>query len=146
MVSQPQRHLTSLERGICYGLHFILHPSRIERQDIDSMCVPAAWSQEVKNGRSLTCNSPRLAGAFASCHEHHIALTCIGIVVFDEEELVHAVILERRDLDHGANGASETSFDDEVLFTADLEGGKVKSSVNNQAVGRSCRELSEEGR
>lgn len=61
-----------------------------------------------------------MAGTFASRHEHHIALACIGIVVFDEEELVHAVILERRDLDYVANGASKTSFDDEVLFTADL--------------------------
>ena len=87
-----------------------------------------------------------MAGAFTSRHEHHIALACIGIVVFEKEELVHSVILKCRDLDHGANGAGKTSFDDEVLFTADLERGRMNKSVNDQANGSSCRELLGEGR
>lgn len=41
----------------------------------------------------LTCNVLSVASALAPCHEHDVALTCVGIVVLQEEELVDSVFL-----------------------------------------------------
>ena len=95
----------------------ILNPITVKQQHIPHTHGSSLGS---KGDKALTSNRRRMAGAFAPRHENHIALAGVGIVVFDEEELVDAVILERRDLDHGTDGAGETSFDNEVLLTANL--------------------------
>lgn len=44
-------------------------------------------------GRLLTCDILSVKGAFTPGHENDIALARVGIIVFQKEELVDAVIL-----------------------------------------------------
>ena len=61
-----------------------------------------------------------MAGAFAPRHEHYIVLAGIGIIVFQEEELVNTVILKCRDLDYESDRTSQTALNNEVLLPPNL--------------------------
>lgn len=63
-----------------------------------------------------------MSGTLATSNEDDVALGGADIVALEEEELVDAVVLECRDLDNGADGASEALLDDEVLLALDLKG------------------------
>lgn len=71
---------------------------------------------------SLTCDGLSMPGTLPAGDEDDIALRGADIVALEEEELVDAVVLEGRDLDDGADGASEALLDDEVLLALDLSG------------------------
>lgn len=75
------------------------------------------------SGGLLTCDRLGVKGRFAPGHENDIALASIGIVVFEEEELVDTIILQGRDFDNGADGTSQTTFDDKILLAPDLKKG-----------------------
>lgn len=68
----------------------------------------------------LTCDGLSVSGTLPAGDEDDIALSGPDIVAFEEEELVHAVVLEGRDLDDGADRACEALLDDEVLLALDL--------------------------
>jgi hypothetical protein len=76
---------------------------------------------EAHAGRAwLTCDVLGMSGTFAPRHEYDIALAGVGIVVLQKEELVDAVLLQRRDLDDDADRTGQALLDDQVLLPADL--------------------------
>ncbi len=80
----------------------------------------------------LTGDSLGMATALAARDEDDVVLAGIRVVVFEKEELVDAVVVERRDLDDDADGAGQALLDDEVLLPADL--GLVTSKSRGVAL------------
>jgi hypothetical protein len=59
--------------------------------------------------------------ALSSSHKDDIALTCIHVVVLEDEELVDAILLERSNFDDCTDGADQAAIKHEVLLAADLQ-------------------------
>jgi hypothetical protein len=53
-----------------------------------------------------TCNRLGVMPALPTRNEHDIALASVRIIVFEKEELVNAVVVKRRHLDHVTDRAS----------------------------------------
>ena len=53
-----------------------------------------------------TCYCARLFGVLAANDEHDIPLAGIDVVIFQEEDFVYAILLERTKLDKKANSPS----------------------------------------
>lgn len=77
-------------------------------------------------GKALTGDSLSVPGALASCHEDNIALACIGILLFKEEELIDAILVQGGHLDNDTNRAGEATFNDKILLATDLEPRRVR--------------------
>ena len=69
-----------------------------------------------------TCYCARLFGILAANEEDDIPLAGIDIVVFQKENLVYAIFLERTELDEKTNSPSQRLLNDQVLLASDLRG------------------------
>lgn len=86
-----------------------------------SLLLSRAGEEETKGqGAEPTGYGLCMAAALAAGQKDDIALTGVGVGVFEEEKLVDAVVLQRGDLDDGSDGAGEALFEDEVLLATDL--------------------------
>jgi hypothetical protein len=69
---------------------------------------------------SRTSNSHDGLRLFSSNQEHDVALRRVDIVVLEEERLVHAIFLQRRELDKQVQGPGKRLFKHEILLASDL--------------------------
>jgi hypothetical protein len=57
---------------------------------------------------------------FASSEKDNIPLACVGVLIFQEEELFDSIFLEGRNFDYDANGSGQAALDYEVLLSSHL--------------------------
>ena len=62
-------------------------------------------------------DGPRI---LASCEEDYVPLALVDIVILKEEELVHAIFLERAELDKQTDDGSEGALNHQILLPSDL--------------------------
>ena len=77
---------------------------------------------------ALTCNDFRMTAAFAPCDEDDIPLSRIDIVVVQIEDLVYAILSQRRDVDDRTDGANQAAIQDDILLATDLRTEKAGSA------------------
>ena len=77
---------------------------------------------------ALTCYDFRMTAAFAPCDEDDIPLSRIDIVVVQIEDLVYAILPQRRDVDDRTDGAHQAAIQDDVLLATDLRTAKIGSA------------------
>lgn len=68
----------------------------------------------------LTCNRLGISSTFASRDEDDISLASIRVLILEEEEVIDAIIPQRRGFDYQTNRACEALFNNKVLLSADL--------------------------
>jgi hypothetical protein len=61
-----------------------------------------------------------MATTLAARNEDDVALACIGVVVLQNEELVHPIFLKSCNLDYSPDWANKTLVEDNVLLSTDL--------------------------
>lgn len=70
-----------------------------------------------------------MAGRLAAGNEDDITLARVAVLVLEKEEIVDAVVAQRRGLDDDAERAGEALLDHKVLLPTDLgTGGKSQLS------------------
>jgi hypothetical protein len=57
---------------------------------------------------------------FAAGDEDNIALACVGVVILQNEELVHAIFLKSCNLDYSSDWSDKTLIEDNVLLPTNL--------------------------
>lgn len=67
-----------------------------------------------------TCDDLCVLSSLAPGDEDHTSLARIDIVVLQDEELIHAILLQRCNLDNGSYGADEAAIEYQVLLPAYL--------------------------
>ena len=73
-----------------------------------------------RNSTRLTCNSRHRSRLLPSDKEDDVSLRRIGVIIFQEEGLVHAILLQRRKLDQQIQRPCKRLLKDEVLFPSYL--------------------------
>lgn len=68
----------------------------------------------------LTSNSHHSLRLLSSHKKHNVPLARIDIVVLEEEGLVDAILLERRELDQQVQWAGKCFLENQVLLSPDL--------------------------
>lgn len=61
-----------------------------------------------------------MSSALPPCDEDEISLTRISVVILQNEELVHSVLLQLRDLDDRADRPYQAAIEDNILLAANL--------------------------
>lgn len=80
---------------------------------------PSPATQQ-RNREAHTRHRHHSLALLAADQEHDIALRRIDIVVLEEKRLVHAILLQRRELDEQIERARQRLFKHEILLASDL--------------------------
>ncbi|CAF3466252.1 unnamed protein product [Fusarium graminearum] len=66
-----------------------------------------------------------MATALAPRNEDDIALACIGVVILQNEELIHSIFLKSCDFDYSSDWTDKTLIEDDIFLSADLDRSEV---------------------